>query len=301
MHLHNVQMYENVLRWFITLFTYISVGLFFFLSGYGNYYSIQRKNAKIWLLDKVLMLYSPITIIVLITYVLSYFIPMYAEMFTHWYSAIQKIITMSLSFGAQWYVKETLILYFVFFLCYKYIKKPYNMCYLTVLCVLWVFISLFLHTSSWLYQSTLAFPLGCFFAEYKNQIMYFYQKHFYKISIFSLILLSIFTYCASICWYGLFMVFINIFACIIMAGLTIKIELKSALLKHLGQYSLLLYLTHTEFILIFRRLNINGSGALCTILTILLSIVAVFILNVFTNKLQKFLYNQTAKLLKIGN
>lgn len=283
---HNsvIQFYhEKVVLFFVCIFTNIAVGFFLFLSGYGNWFSIKKyENKCLWIINKLVKLYIPVGILVLLSYILASILNLY-ELFPHWWTAIRNFCTLSVVMWSFWYLKVQALSYVILFIVVKYFEKykiqaliAFFICYLIIMISLGV-------DSKWWFTS-LCFPLGCLVAKYKD----LYIEKYNKINIwvyFTLICLLIFM--QFLLKQDSFVVFISLLACIIMTKMSSFCELKSKILNYLGKYSLELFLIHLTLISIIRNLKYRYISDSVTQVILILFITIVFspILKLLSSKL----------------
>ena len=101
----NLLYYQKVLTFFISIFTSISVGIFFFLSGYGNWFSLNKSTINIkWLINRLLTLYIPVGLLIIFTILLIKIFNM-PILYKTWYIPIINFLTLSVVMWSYWYIK----------------------------------------------------------------------------------------------------------------------------------------------------------------------------------------------------
>ena len=272
------------------------VGVFFFFSGYGLYESFKKKD----------------------DYLKSFFTKRYPAVLIPAFTALLIFLAMDIIDGSitalpdfvakltgwkllnphMWYIVEISILYLLFFLAFRLIKKRNLALILLFVCVLaMVAGSLLLgHGDAWFqgewwYNTSLLFPFGIWFSMHREKITDI-MKHYYILLMPVTLVMFIIFYkataymlekysywsetaldpgyddkirCLSVqCPMVLFFVMLLLFI-----GLKLKIGNKS--LELLGSISLELYLIHNLYLYIFSSFKGTGIFYTCVIVTSLVS------------------------------
>ena len=150
---------------------YLSVAVFFFLSGYGLSKSV-RLTGGAYLLSfprkRLLTYYVDIIIFLLLYLVLNIF---RSPDNIAWLSILKSLTFGGTLISNGWYLQVALILYIIFFFVYRFVKfdkcKPWIMLGLTITFVAVLHFSGF--SSVW-YEGMLAFPLGLLLATYEEKL-----------------------------------------------------------------------------------------------------------------------------------
>lgn len=282
----NINFYwEKIIMFFIFTFTNISVGIFFFLSGYGNWFSITNKeNKNLWVINKLLKIYIPVGILIILSYISTKFLNL-NNLFPYWWTPIRNFFYLSTVMWSFWFLKVLAMSYIILFTVEKYIKKNKSII-ISFLFLFYIIFCLYLGIESRWWFTSLCFPAGCLFAEHKN----LYIKIFSKVKIWldtfliSLLILILFLFKSKI-----IMIFISLLACIIVIKSSCFLNFKSKIFKYMGKYSLELYLIHLTLIPIIRNLRLQSlviSDSILKFLLILsISIIFSPILQNMNNKL----------------
>lgn len=147
----------------------IGVGYFLFVSSYGLSRSYHTKSGYIdsFLKKRVLRLIYISALALILTKCISWISPIKTG-----YSINNRTIPTIISailVNTNWYLRELLLLYLLFFLIYKYVKK--NRIILLILCTIILSVVLYFlgYTRCW-YASILSFPLGTVTYEYYDAL-----------------------------------------------------------------------------------------------------------------------------------
>lgn len=139
-------------------------GIFFFLSGYGNYYSYcKRKNENRvkWIFQRITAIILPFEVI----YPIFYFISGHTGLY------IKGTLTLTFPEATNWFIKVMLGCYVIFFLIYFIL--PFRMTVKNAILLMStaaaIIIFIFLKMDTFWWSSVLCFPLGVYYAHYKEK------------------------------------------------------------------------------------------------------------------------------------
>lgn len=149
---------------------YLSVAMFFFLSGYGMMQSYKKSEGYInsYPRKRILTFYIDIIVFVLIYLIF--------RLITEPSIITVDVLIKSLTFGGTiiangWYLQVALVLYLLFYLIFRFVKNNNLKVLLAILSTL-IFVSLLwlLGFSSTWFEGLLAFPLGLLWSKYQDKI-----------------------------------------------------------------------------------------------------------------------------------
>lgn len=274
-HLINMLYYSrdssiSVIKFIFCVLAPIGVGLFFFLSGYGNVFSISKQCNITWLGKKISRLFITILPVLLTLYIFSYILRI--NLFTK-YSVINDFLTLSIPPFTTWYLKVQLFAYLLLFLCYKFFKRQYTYI-LFGLCLVYTIYCILSEIAGMWWVSTICFALGVIYAKSKEKFVFKFTPNLYH-TIFLFLLSAIF-FILIIPFKAKATFWLCIISCLLMSNLSILITLKSKILDFLGTYSLEVYCVHLALIAIIEKINFyipnenNYKMILVFILTMLL-------------------------------
>ena len=200
---------------------------------------------------------------------------------------LKYIITLTLPRWNNWYLKVQLILYIVFALTYRYVKK-YKLSVFSALIILMIIAMYVNGLDSYWYNSNLCFCLGIFLAKYKDNIinMSMLKKITLICSLMCFTMLFIIlTLKGPKLSYNIISIFISI--CFVAAILMLNtiIPLSSKLLSKLGNISLQIYLVHFILIEIFRTMSFNVN------IEIVCIFIFTMIIAILFNRIEKIIQN----------
>lgn len=173
----HVVRYERTILYPLGKIMIISVAFFLFVSAFGMVTSYHEKEnyLKGFLVSKVLYL--------IILMVITYGVNLLADWLGGWklsyYVPGKNIFTTAVSM-TNWYLKELALLYLLFYLVYKYIRR-FRVLIITGICTAF---GTLVFLNGWIqgwYASLLAFPAGLLFGEYFETVNGFMKTIWGKI------------------------------------------------------------------------------------------------------------------------
>lgn len=258
---------------------YLAVGLFFFISGYGNMLSINRRSevSLKWMLDKIIKLYIPFFVAYWIHYILLR--TFYADLVPPVKKVAVDIITASLPYRDCWFLKIILMCFLIHWVARKLFSDTLKQnVFIFVLIMVYIFIMWKLRVYHKWYTSVACYPLGCIVAQpriFKKVLDFLREKKVFSFIAFgtlfiaSMILVKykwIITLSCPI-WFSL--------ACYYFS-LIFKVETK--LLSWMGNNSFEFYIFHYIFVQIFDRLaDISRYGYAFAVIISTLALVFVYL------------------------
>lgn len=262
----------------------IGVDLFFFASGYGNYYSTKRlmgaRKKIIWLVKRCVN----IVITYLICYIITSLVLRFFGQAENINETIRNILDLRMPLSLTWYLKIQILLYIVLTISLLFKKQVFRVALIVGLSlVLTLFCYIDGFPAQW-WKSTMCFCIGYIVAEYKSsiyQLINNYRKQAWWISV--------------ICFAVLYVVtnpfdsfFIKVFGnVILLISIMIIVEIigyKSIIWEKIGNHSLEIYLIHIALCAWFlKELTPSNLGVICVVaLTFLMSIIAKAICNILS-------------------
>ena len=147
----------------------IGVGYFFFVSGYGLARSYITKSNYLagFFRKRILRLLYVMALALVLTKLVSVISPIKTG-FSTIHKTLPAIITAVFA-NTNWYLKELLMLYLMFYVIYRFAKKHRLVILFSATLILYVILYLLGYTRCW-YASILCFPLGLLFYENYNMI-----------------------------------------------------------------------------------------------------------------------------------
>ena len=260
------------------------VGTFFFFSGFGLYESFKTKKdyLKGFLKKRLPSVLIPFYSINLIFFLfeLAHNDKADTKQLILWLTGWNLLNTH------MWYIVEIAVLYIIFYLIFRYIKNRRSGIGLLFVCIaLLITGSFFLghgdapFQGEWWYNTTILFPLGVLFSEFKDDITYFMKRFYhiltalafaafvelYRVTAYMLKNYGYWTETALNKAYDdkfrtfavqcpMVMVFV-----LLLLLLGMKLKIGNRFLAFLGSISLELYLIHGFFFPVFS--DVTGTGA----------------------------------------
>lgn len=171
---------------------FLSVALFFFMSGYGLTLTVNKnpKSINHFLKHKII----PFYIIYILLIALYSCFNLYLRESTTVISLIK-----SLTFGGTivlkgWYLQVQLLYYIFFYIVFRYIKEKQQFLAMLILHILYVVICIAINMSSLFYERTFIFVFGILWYNHRDKIDSFISKKKYRrliICIVSFLLFSL--------------------------------------------------------------------------------------------------------------
>lgn len=249
MQFHPVQM-NPYMNYIVTSLGYLSVAIFFFLSGYGLEESYCKKKdylSTFWK-HRIFSMYG--TYFYVLTIYLLVFLAI-GRRFS--ISAILKsVLLYSTIVNNGWFFFAIIIMYILFYVTHKFIKK-YILQMLGVLLglCLWCMASIYWNFGYWTYLSVFAFALGIFWSHNRAKIDRYAQKLKSYVIGFILIGISfVITYLLGHMYslpesvYLIFQMLSAVVFPALVMWLCMKIPVSCVLTKFLGRYSKYIYAMH---------------------------------------------------------
>ena len=252
-------------------------GLFFLLSGYGMFLSLQKAKeiTATYLLNKLRKLFLPF-FYTWIIYLLFFLLFDKSQINLH---LLSEFITLSLPLGIDaWFFKVILGLYLLIILLFRIpISNGLRITIMSILVITYYIVFRELSFGPWWYNTVLNFPLGMLFAWRKEMVQ---NKYYSLLIILSTLALSFFTTIS-------FFPYICFSLCAIWFARIIKIQFITGL-KFIGINSLLFYLLECPS---FEYLTKYFSESF--ILSFLIAVISTTILAMIYLKIERY-WNMTS-------
>ncbi|QVK17643.1 acyltransferase [Mycoplasmatota bacterium] len=271
-----------------------SVGVFFFISGYGlmTQYINKEDYLESFIKKRIPKLLFPY-IITIVIYIFFYNIT--GEVITT-FDVILSLFNGEPIVAFSWYVLATLVFYIIFYIIALLFQRSYNMIIVSMFLgmVVYAIICIILGYGYWWYSSCFTFVIGMFWAVYKNKFQKFFSNNskrfiFYLISGITLCLLGL---VVSYFFSGysiselkatptlgdkilgkplsiLCLQLITIFSCVMILLVFNRKSPNNKLWEYLGSISYEIYLSHGIVMYIFRNNNLfieNDFVFVCVVL-----------------------------------
>ncbi len=231
---------------------YLAVGLYFFISGYGNSLSLSKRskiNFK-WLIDKLIKLYIPF----LVAYCF-YFIALLiwkSDLLPTVKELIFDLVTISLPNKDTWFAKIILLCFLIHWIAKKISNDSIKQNIIIVIAILiYVCIARKLGVKTQWYTAVACYPLGCIFAQ--PTVFSIIIDFFSKRKIFSFVLFLITTVFAVALSHKIWIITM---VCPILFSLacyyfTFIFKTKTKFLSWIGNNSFEFYIFHYVFLEVF--------------------------------------------------
>ena len=264
---------------YLNLIGYLCVGVFLFLSGYGNYLSYKNNdgNAETWILKRILRIYIEFWIIWIIDLVAVYFINGDSYGITN---ILSQGLSMTFPYWINWYLKIQVLAYILFYITFKLFKNR-NSEILIVSTIMFCGLMILLKYDSYWWNTIICFGVGSLFTKYKNLIVSGLQKINKWIALITSILVFIIFFIIG-CKISYFTVISSVVFCITITVILYYYQFRSKIINFIGGISLEIYLWHLVLLkLLFR----NKEAIINTNINLLLFMGLSILLAYITNKL----------------
>ncbi len=234
--------YYNV---FCTTLGGVGVNLFFFISGYGNFYSVARAESRVkWLWKRC----ATLVIVYLCCFLVVLGILYAGGYRTTPREILDNLLHLRIPYSTVWYVKIQLLAYAFMTVASMVRDRKYRVLLLAALCVA---SSIVLHRMGYddrWWKSTACFAVGASTAAYKDEIVRLMEQRKKSMTIFCIAMLP-FAFVAAVLVEAFPVKLVgNVVLCAGMMYLFERAGTDSAIYVKLGAYSLELYLVHRSFV-----------------------------------------------------
>lgn len=160
---------DTIIGMILTALGYLSVAVFFFLSGYGLQFSAKKKASyiKAFPRSKILDFYIKYIIAIIVHSAFRYFvtreIPMKEALLS--FVFVENVVTYG------WYLQAIFFLYLIFWFVNRFIpfKRPEKK--IAIITIIYAIVVIILKSEKMLFcEAVLAFPLGMLWHEHKEKI-----------------------------------------------------------------------------------------------------------------------------------
>ncbi len=143
----------------------MAVGTFLFITGYGLFYSLDRKQTVSYkyILSKFNKLYIPFVLAFIIGAIISLSIG-------SWQLNIKDLLTLTIPMTASWFIKFIVTTYVITLIIYKIFGYKKTIILLFSFTLIYIYICKTLGLGSQWYNSSLCFPLGALVFKLKRII-----------------------------------------------------------------------------------------------------------------------------------
>lgn len=269
-----------------------AVSLFFLLSGYGliKQHKTKKNYERTFLIKRLSKILGPF----IIMHVVSWLYHLSTGNFVTYETIIAELLEGKCFVSYSWYVYVIIELYLIFYISMKLFKNNYhNYIILSLLaCLLNYLLFKKLDFNSAWYDTTIFFVFGMFLSLYEDKIVKLLNKYYYLILAISILLYfiifekKIHIFNSSLIITTVEVLSINLLILCIQA----KLSLKSKIWNFVSSISYEIYLVHGLVIkaidyYLFESMVLKENYFLWTLLTLVLSIIGGYILNLVCTRL----------------
>lgn len=164
--IHHVFLLWGAKNHITTSWGFLGTGMFFLLSGYGLYVSLENKKLEFsWIVQKSKKMLFPFTFAFFVYIIL---LPFYNYEGLSC-SLIVDFFTLRIPNTTTWFLKAILLLYFITYIAFSKLQKKWRV-YFVLLCVVSFFLFARIFLSAEWYWTILNFPMGMFMGLYRKKI-----------------------------------------------------------------------------------------------------------------------------------
>lgn len=268
-HILDVVGYPNHFTWF-KFNGYL--GCFFFISGYGNWISINKSDTISWLVKRLKRLYVifiPAFIVMTLLLVGANYLG-YTEYKINIPLFIKDFAIFSLPYTVNWFPKVFIITIIIFFIVCKLIKNDtYRLVVLTILSIAYIIICKYcfhMEGDSCWYTTQICFVLGCFVAKNRirieNKLLDLTRLKRLLISAIGMIMIIVLFFAYFIPQlvndWDLIQIVHALLCGLVIIPLSTLFKLKNKFLQVCGENSFEIYILHLVFWKVFEPLKTNS-------------------------------------------
>ncbi|MBO4705828.1 MAG: acyltransferase [Spirochaetaceae bacterium] len=240
---------------------YLSVAVFFFLSGYGLMYSfiikgdgyisnfIKKRILPFWCIELLLAFIYFVVLVSLDQ------MPDTFDVIRTLLNLIGKTIIIN-----GWYLQVQMFLYLLFFIVFKMLKK-YQIPIIFVCCLGFCFVGYFCYLMSTWYESVFAFSLGLFIAKHQKKFDATAEKKWWLKTVGLLLIFGFMFVASLLAPVSIIKLIAKILSSVVFSLLVIfvikKIKINCWITRFFGRISLEVYVLQGIFLLLFHSAYIN--------------------------------------------
>lgn len=240
-HIHNNLQLNSYVLWQVG---YLATALFFFISGYGNHISLNRKEVGIkWIVNKIKKIYIPF----LVAYITYYFVLLlgYPNQSPSASRIIFELATVSLPNQVSWFPKIILLCFLIHWGIRMTIVDENRQSYMLSLLLLTIVIILWrMRLPSYWFNSVFCYAVGSEASVLKKKVR---LESIRTINFISLLCISLILFLASFCLTTVFWFFSIITAllfCVTCFIISCRFTIETKVISWIGKNSFEFYLFH---------------------------------------------------------
>lgn len=270
------------------------VSLFLILSGFGLTLSYYKNGLDGYLKKRVSKVLIPYTILTFIWILLDFIL------FKKTYGVVKSVLCiLGLGFkspvdSSMWYITYLLIWYIVFYVIFKFVKKPnirvLGMIIISVIC--YISIIIVLPNTRVIRNYSLCFPVGVILAEFLEKIKNIDKKYYIIFSIINFLLFYMFFIVIKFSKYQVNLISVTCFGLgfIFLMSYIYSFKISNIkLLDFVGKISYEMYLLEGVLLWKYKFLyELTSNDILNKIIYFIILIIMSLILNICMNKLFNF-------------
>ncbi len=266
--------------------SFIIVGFFFFLSGYGLMSGLLKNQNYLnnFLKKRLFNIIIPYLIVINIYYIVIS-IHNSQNIGSSYLTFIYNII-FAKQIGALWYMNIIIVLYLAFYFVFRKLNIKSGIRKILYLTIFYIIVMVFLNVPAKWFSSIIGFWFGLYYKYNDKKILLFFKEK-YKLKLLFFSMSFIFLFCIRLIisylgfnyeiFHGIFRNIICMFFIIFITMLLMKIKVGNILLNFFGSISFEMYLFHPLFVYILRSKIFMNSFNIIKIY--LLTIICSLILN----------------------
>lgn len=258
---------------------FLGVSIFFFLSGYGLFYSL--KNKKNYIKDFIHKRMSKVVLPMVFYFFLYWMIYSFFESQYTLEYVLTSLVNGNPIVTFSWFMYAIIWMYLSFYIIVKLtLKDAYILIGIAFSCIVYALCCHLLNFGSWWYNTIQVFWLGMVYYKFKDTVDFFVKRNYTRMLISLIIMMIVLLIDIRIGVFKLFarMLLASIFTCFIVLA-SMKIKLYSRAMIFIGKMSLEVYLIHGLFLTIFEQYLKFENEVLMTTVVLTSSLITAIILH----------------------
>lgn len=242
---------NDTIKMILLSFGAVGVSMFFFLSGYGNYISLSKKESKREMFRNILIQVIRLIAIFIICFITTTVIRLNFYETVTIKKIVYSLMRLEIIGTTTWYLKIQLLMYLFtiigFWLEMSHLNnKVSGVCVVVFASLLYVFFAQWNNFADFWWKTGMCYSTGMVFGKYRNNIQMIIKKYWLKIMGSSVLLIS-----SAYLWIlkdNNYIVGMQLLAYIVISSgiciLNSMLQIQSNIMTHIGKMSLPIYLIH---------------------------------------------------------
>ncbi|MBE6587344.1 MAG: acyltransferase [Ruminococcaceae bacterium] len=287
---------EEIYRTVINHIGQLMVAMFFFYSGYGVVVSYQKKGDyyNTFLKNRLLKVLVHFDIAVLLFAIMNLVLSISYDK--------AQYITCWVGWGSignsNWFIFDTLVFYFIAFIAMtvrEYTKTDMKIfaSVVSVLCLFFWAIMAILYgkAATWWYDTVLCFPVGIWYAVFKDKIDAFAKKWYFYLPTLALLSLG-FAFLYGRRFYVEYYSLLAPVFCLLLTWVTMKVKFDNKILGWLGKHSFSIYIIQRIPMVILTHLGLNKNNNVFALLVVITVLLSAWLFSLLLSQVDKLIFKK---------